>query len=687
MGGRQGLRGSSAGYGEVKGQGQPPVSYFSRKEMVRLVLLFFAIFLLPYLLFYLLLRWLVRRRILTWQRFAVVHVLAALAFADFLFTPILYMLPKTIWPPLHPVMTWGQVVEYLGYIAPGDTAPRMLHMALDLFKTRPAGFWLTQVPWALAAYPLLAWAWRSGWPARRGEPEAARQAVHGSARWRRPGELKTTLHVVTQDRPGAAGVVVGSERGRAWLTRPEVGNPHVLLVGATRSGKSRRVILPTIWTLAHAKESMILTDPKGELHAHTAAWLKSQGYAVIQLDLLAPARGNRWNPLEAVSKAAEEGDLEEASRLAWEIGHILAWSAGPGTDPIWPQAEESLIAALCLATSLEAPPEARHMATAYRMLTEMGARGGQSLDAWIESLPPAHPAKQAYGTAALSESRTRASIYTGTAAHLRLFGDPGVAWMTAASDHDPAEAGLKPTAIFLLLPDEAGARRDIASLYINQAYGALAGVARQNGGQLPVPTWFLLDEFGNIGKLPNMAEKLTVAAGRGIRFVLAVQALAQVAHVYGEKASEILIGNCDTWLFLRTSDVDTAKVVSQKAGTYTVKTMSVQRRPGTWSLPGGTEAAAARPLLTPDEVLRWPAGQALLLQAGQHAARLPLADLSAWKEASKAFRPAEVPDRPPRVGEVPTWVPELPEPEQEKQEKDAKGGEKKRRGASVLSRL
>lgn len=603
---------------------------------------------------FLIIRWLFKKQILTWQRFLVTHVLAGLAMLSLLFTATLYMLPKTIWPPLKPEMTWGEVWRYLGDKAPGSQQINYTVLTFELWKNRPPGFWLTQLPFLLAAFPLLRWAWRSGWPDK--EPRPAGTATHGSARWRRKHELKATLRPVSCKRPETSGVVVGSEGKMAWLTRPEVGNPHVLVIGATRSGKSRRVIMPTVWVLGQAGESMILTDPKGEIHAHTAGWLRQKGYRVVLLDLLHPARGNRWNPLAAVARAHEAGDTEEAARLAWEIGHILAWSEGPGTDPIWPQAEESLTAALCLAAAIEAPPEARHMATAFRMLTELGHRGGESLDAWFEGLPSSHPARLAYGTAALSESRTRSSIYTGTAAHLRLWGEPGVAWMCAASDHDPAEAGTKPMAIFLLMPDEAGARRYIASLYLNQAYSALAHVARGNGGKLPVPVWFLLEEFGNIGKLPAMAEKLTVAAGRNIRFVLAVQAIAQIAHVYGEKAAEIVLGNCDTWLYLRTADNDTARVISAKAGTYTVRTLSVQRRPGKTG--GGTEGATSRALLTPDEVLRWPAGQALLLQAGQFPARFPLMDLSAWPAASSAFKVIqETPHKIARAGTVTTWVP------------------------------
>lgn len=461
------------------------------------------------------------------------------------------------------------------------------------------------------------------------------------------------------------------------MTDPEKGNPHALIIGATRSGKSRRVIMPSIWAIGHAGESMIVTDPKGELYMHTAGWLKKQGYKVVLIDLLRPTRGNRWNPLDTIITNMKEGDTEEAVRQAWEMGHLLAWSKGAGTDPIWPQAEESLMAALFLATAMEAPEEAKHPATAYRILTELGHRGGESLDAYLESLDPGHPARRAYGTAALSESRTRSSIYTGTAAHLRTWGETGIAWLCSKSDHNPADAGKEKTAIFLLLPDEAGARRNIAAMYVNQAYSGLAQLARDNGGKLPVPVWMLLDEFGNVGKIPGMAEKLTVSAGRRIRFVLAVQALAQIEHVYGKKEAEIIRGNCDTWVYLRTTDMDTARTISQMTGQFTVRTRSVQKRQYRGVSVGETEGMAGRSLLTPDEVLRWQIGNSLLLQAGQYPARLPLQDLSDWIGANKAFTPKEIVSitKTKANPEVDTWVPKLAEEQvqerQPKKEQDA----------------
>lgn len=575
---------------------------------------------------------------------------------------------KLTWPPLHPALTFPAWREEAVRFYPWDRA--------EVLHPGPA-FVLVQAFFAVLAYIQVRAAIRAP---HAGDLRTAHMATHGSSRWRKPKELATTLERISLDKPQGAGVVVGSDTTAAWRTRPDVGNPHVQLIGGTRSGKTRSVMFPTVWTLGHEGHSMVLTDPKGELYAMSAAWLRDKGYRVVQLDLLRPTRGNRRNPFAAITQAHEEGDEEKAAALALEFGHILAYpDAGDATDPIWPQSSESLITALALATAYEAPPEARHPATAYRLLRELGDDGGRKLDmylagtnaAWDEArkeadarkgpdpgprpLPLDHPARAAYGVASMSESRTRSSIYTGTAAALRLFADPGVAWLTATSDHDPADAARRPTAIFLLDPDEFEARRPILTLYLSQAYAAMVDVARENGGTTPVPIWFLLDEFGNVGKIPGMATKLTVSAGRGIRFLLAVQSFAQIRKIYGKDDLEVIAGNCDTTLFLRTNDEGTAREISAKVGIFTVQTLSRSSR-GLGGPDTANESATGRPLLTPDEILRWPRGESLLLQAGEFPARLPLADLSSWPQASRAFTPAPLAPPVPAPG-VTTWLP------------------------------
>ncbi|KUO52341.1 MAG: hypothetical protein APF76_04715 [Desulfitibacter sp. BRH_c19] len=595
------------------------------------------------------------KRILTIPRIIVLLLVPLFFIASFIGSvPILYI-PKTILPVLQPEMTWEQVFSYLNSDNPVTGENIWFEMTIKLWKDRPPQFWLSQIPLAGALLALAFIFWRTGWPFEK-SIRASKDHTHGSSRWRKTSEYRSTLNQTKCSEPDKAGIVVSSKGKNALVTNPDAGNPHTLIIGATRSGKSRRVIMPSIWSIGHNKESMIVTDPKGEIYEHTAAWLEKKGYEVILLDLLNPKEGNKYNPLSKVLINLERGDVEEASREAWEIGNILAWAYGTGNDPIWPQAEESLIASLCLATAINAPEDARHMTSAYRILTQLGADGGELLDGWFKSMDGNDIARMAYGTAALSESRTRSSIYTGTSAHLRLFADPSIAMMCSESDFNPDEAGIKPMAIFIKMPDEAGARRQIASLFVNQAYAGLANVARDNGGKLPVPVWFLLDEFGNIGKLPNLAEKLTVAAGRGIRIILAIQAKAQLEHVYGKQTAEIVLGNCDTWIYLRTADNDTAREISNKVGKYTVVTKSIQKNK---YRPSESEGSTGRALLTPDEVLRWEIGNCLLLQAGQFPAKIPIQDMSSWPGLSEVFRPATKKAKNRTYKNVTTWVPNI----------------------------
>ncbi|WP_213974698.1 VirD4-like conjugal transfer protein, CD1115 family [Tepidanaerobacter acetatoxydans] len=583
---------------------------------------------------------------------------------DYIGLAFVYMVPKVIWPPIKPAMTVEEAVSYLAAksLAPNTGYTNHFVITQRLFTERPMEFWIAQIPFIFILCIILVIFYRTGWPYRRPALLMSKETTHGSSRWRKPKELLKTLVRVDTEKPAAAGIVVGSQGDTAWVTKPDVGNPHTFIIGSTRSGKSRRVIMPSIWTIGNALQSMILSDPKGELFQHTSAWLRQKGYDVILIDLLRPSRGNRWNPLDVIVRALKEGDKEEAVRQAWELGNQMAWSKGPGNDPIWPQAEESLIAALFLAVAIEATEGKKNPTNAYNMLLELGAEGGEELDYYFAGLPAGHPAKMAYGTAALSEARTRSSIYTGTAAHLRLFSETGIEWLCAESDHDPRTAGQKPTAIFLLMPDEAGARRDIAAMYINQAYSSLASLARDNGGSLPLPVWILLDEFGNIGKIPNMAEKLTVAAGRNIRFVMAVQGIDQVEKIYGRQEANIVTGNCDTWLYLRTNDSNTRERLSRMAGTVTVRTKSMQKRKVDVSESEGT---TQRFLLTADEVGRWQMGNSLLIQAGQYPAQLSLEDISAWKAAYKAFFPGiDMPEAKP-IGEGSLWLPQTEKPEKE----------------------
>lgn len=515
-----------------------------------------------------------------------------------------------------------------------------------------------------------------------GGPPAAGEGQYGGSRWQTEDEIKANFKMVcapSKKVPG--GIVVGAQRrGRRFYTWLDVGDTHVLLIGATRSGKSRRGILPTIWTLAYAGESMILTDVKGELNAHSAKFLKEMGYKVIILDFRDPGRGNRWNLLDPVMAALRKGDYAKASRAAQAIAHIMTCKGMPPGhyrgDPIWPDSQKSLTTALVMAAAMEAPDKAKHMGSVHRTLVTLGKGGGELLDAYFNYLPADHQARIDYGVAAMAEDRLKSNIFTGTAAQLALWADPGVCWMTSHQDHDLAGPGKEKTAVFLVIPDEDSAFHTLATIYITQVYQALVELSNQHGGVLPLKVNFLLDEFGNLPQIPDFDTKITTAAGRNMKFLLAVQGLDQLKKHYGSQANTIS-GNCATWIYLSTADADTQKLLSFKSGQYTVRTESYSShtRANDYSH-GMSDALTGRALLTPDEVARWPKGRSLLFKTGQFPAWLPLPDLSEWPAAEDMVKEAGNHEEEV-MSEVPQfWVPEFFKPAKKKASKAKVEGEK-----------
>lgn len=517
--------------------------------------------------------------------------------------------------------------------------------------------------------------------ARWGGPQAAGKGQFGTAHWRSAGSLGQSLRrwqapldkktqglkSVDAIRQEADAIHTKWEQSRKKGPEPglpsvgllvgldALGNPlaawilerdeHALVLGSTRSGKTRRLILPSVGIIGSVgTESLVLTDPKGELFDHSAAWLASRGYAVIRIDMIRPRPEgtHRFNPIAPVWQAlhGDSVDYAQAAKVARQVAHIITFGQGSvgNTEPIWVNGQISLTSAMILAVAQQAEQlEACHLASVYRLLVEAGADEGQSLDALFATFSPGHPARLAYATYQLAQGKTRASIITGAAAGLQLWGDPEVAWVMGAQDHDLAAIGLQPTAVFLVIPHDDASRYMAAALYVNQLFRTLTDVARTTNGRLPLRVNFLLDEFGNLPPFPDFDQFVTVSAGMGIRLVLALQNIEQLRKHY-ERTERTIRGNLGTWLFLRTSDLQTAKELSEMIGRYTTQSESSQM-PKVSLLNMSTTVGhtsqgislTGRELVTADELMRWPTDTVLVWQAGYPPAKRALPDLSQWQ--------------------------------------------------------
>lgn len=383
---------------------------------------------------------------------------------------------------------------------------------------------------------------------------------------------------------------------------------HSLVIGSTRCGKTRHLVLPSIGLTALAGESMIITDPKSELYLYTRPFLERLGYEVIAIDFVDPRRSARYNFLQPVLDAVYMEDLPLAVQRARDIAKLLVPDKdNTNTDPLWPNGERAILTVAILAVCLQFDkPEWQNLANAGHFIATMCAPHGPKNEVplihYLEQLPIDSPLRRAMGIAKIAPEKMRNSFYTSALTDLNLFDDPGIHAMTSYTEFDHLATGDRKRAIFLILPDAESTYYPLASLFVFQQYQLLVRRADQNGGRLPRRVEFFCDEFGNFVKIPDMDKAITVGGGRGCRFHLVVQDDNQIYERYGERLGKTMISNCETWVYLQTDNQDTVKTLSEKLGKYTVKSPSLS------SSTGGQSSASynltGRDLLTPEEIRR-----------------------------------------------------------------------------------
>ena len=134
----------------------------------------------------------------------------------------------------------------------------------------------------------------------------------------------------------SAGVPLAQLDDNVYLTSKE--ELHTFLIGDSGCGKTRRVIMPSIHFLAKARESMVISDPKGELYRTTADMLERKGYEVLVLNFRNPEYGNRWNPLSYIQdlyRAGTDSSRDAANMLLGEIADTFSQSVTAADDPYW----------------------------------------------------------------------------------------------------------------------------------------------------------------------------------------------------------------------------------------------------------------------------------------------------------------------------------------------------------------
>ena len=392
----------------------------------------------------------------------------------------------------------------------------------------------------------------------------------GYSRWCKNSEMKKTLKEVDPKAysADAAGLVVINDGHKMWVDNGEM---HNLIVGATGSGKTQIVVFPLVQSLAKHEESMIITDPKGEIYEHTAEMLRERGYNIVVLNFRDPQRGNAWNPMTLPYNLYKEGNMDKAIELLDDLAlNILYEEKSGNADPFWEKSGADYFSGLSLGL-FEDGTERQINLNSINLMATIGEErfGGPNSNYIKEYFNGKDPAKPAYINASgtvYAPEETKGGILSTFKQKIKIFSArENLSEMLSYSDFDMKDIGRKKTAVFMIIQDEKKTLHPLATIFIKQCYETLIDVAQESGGKLPYRTNFILDEFANMPPLKDVTTMVTAARSRLIRFNFIIQNYAQLTQVYGKENAETIKGNCNI-MYLISNELAALEEISKMCG-------------------------------------------------------------------------------------------------------------------------
>lgn len=368
------------------------------------------------------------------------------------------------------------------------------------------------------------------------------------------------------------------------------------MYGGSGAGKSASFVIPNALQLLG---SYVFTDPKGELYDKTAGYFKSKGYDVKVLNLVHPQHSDGYNPLHHINN---EIDVDIIANTI-----VKGQGDGKSSDPFWDDMSEMLMKALIYYLKSTCPPEEQSLASCSELVRTANSSGGDNLlTNLMNQLPLDHPARMYYKNIEMLPEKTFGSVLGTLQSKLGKFDSKEIAEVTSTDTIDFTEIGNRKTAVYVISSDTHTAYDFLLTIFFSQMIQQLYDFADAKGGELPIPTYFILDEFANIGQIPDFDKKISTSRSRKLSFSVILQNLDQLEAVYKE-AYETIIGNCDTHLFLGSNSQKTVEYFSKALGekTITRDNISVNKDREDWKQ-GKSESdqVMGRALMTPDELRR-----------------------------------------------------------------------------------
>ena len=426
---------------------------------------------------------------------------------------------------------------------------------------------------------------------------------HGSGDWSRGEEYKVLSKT--------EGFVLSAKHFLPIIpTPPQAKNGNILVIGGSGSGKSASFAIPNAFQMLG---SYIFTDPKGELYDRTAGIFKKKGYEIHVINLADPKFSDGYNPLSHI-RGSTDVDI-----IAKIISKKDDKGGGKGGDPFWDQTSEALLKAMMYYVLLNRPKEEHSLASCLSLVRLGGENEGEDLMNLFMDLPFDNPARRAFETIRLGSEKTFSNILVSLAAKLEAFDSEEIAALTSTNTIDFEELAKVRSVVYFITPESHSTYDFLMNIFFSQLFQRLYEFGDQHGGALPVPMFLILDEFANIGRIPNFERVLSTCRSKRLHISIILQSIDQLMEIYDEKVTENIMANCSTHLFLGSNAQKTLETFSKQLGEKTIKRDNISRnedKDGSTSGRGYSDQIMARALMTPDELRRMSTQECIILIQG-----------------------------------------------------------------------
>ena len=484
---------------------------------------------------------------------------------------------------------------------------------------------------------------------RRGTFDAQRnltyseEGTYGTAGFMTEAERKKVL--LLQDVARCRGVILGKLGDQVLSLSPDSRmNDNVIVYGSSGSRKSRSYVRNRVFQAVVRRESLIITDCKGEIY-EMAEYLQAHGYTIRVFNLVNPECSDSWDCL---------GEIHGDDLMAQIFASVVIQNSNNGkSDRFWDDAEQNLLKALLLYVDQEYSAGQRNLAAVYDLLT---GSGGTSLEAIGQQLPAGHPAKSCFSIFLQASDSVRAGAVMGLAGRLQTLQNRSIRNITSFPEIDLTLPGKELCAYFCITSDQDSTFEFLSSLFFSFLFIKLVRYADSCPScQLPVPVHILGEELMNCGKIHALGRRCSVIRSRRVSVSIILQGLGQLQNRYPDNEWVEIIGNADTTLFLGCTDDITARMISDRAGEITVAYSTDaevynKMQLAKWA-PQYRESHSVgkRKLLTVDEVLRLPVDQELIILRGQKILQAEKFDYTLHPHAQTPPSPARAPAARPRT--------------------------------------